>query len=219
MVLKVNWRWVTFALSAWISLMAARFFFMPLIEAAGDRFGSHLAAHGFAFYAHAGGGAVALITGALQWVLTSRNRRSRWHPWIGRTYVIAIALGGVSGLFIAVRAYGGFVARTGFSALAVAWLVSTTIAFTRARARDWRRHRIWMIRSFALTFAAVTLRLELPVLSVGGLTFEAAYPLVAWLCWVPNLLLAEWLIARERTSVSRTTRSIQPQHSRTADTY
>ena len=53
-----------------------------------------------------------------------------------------------------------------------------------------------MIRSAALTLAAVTLRLYLPigVITVG---FEASYPVIAWICWVPNLLAAEWLLRRE----------------------
>jgi hypothetical protein len=193
-----NWRWLSFALSAWISLMAARFFFLPLTEAASEDFGRHLAEHGLTFYAHAGGGAVALIAGALQWVLTSRSRRSRWHRLIGRTYVMAVAVGGLAGLVIATRAFGGLVARAGFSTLAVAWLGSTMVAWIRACAHDWTTHRAWMARSFALTFAAVTLRIWLPLLVTAGLSFEVAYRVVAWWSWVPNLVVAEWLITRER---------------------
>jgi hypothetical protein len=206
------WRWLTFLLSASIALTAARFLFLPLAEAASEPFGSHLAGHGLAFYLHAGGGAVALMAGALQWLQTSRARRSRWHRFIGRTYVIAIAVGGLSGLAIAVRAFGGPVSRAGFAVLAVAWLGSTAAAWTRARARDWDAHRAWMIRSFALTFAAVTLRLWLPLLVAAGLTFDVAYRLVAWWCWLPNLLFAEWLIAREQLAHSRKERTSIARH-------
>jgi predicted membrane protein DUF2306 len=189
------WRWGTFALSVWFSLMAARFFFLPLTEAASEPFGRHLAGHGLTFYLHAGGGAVALMTGALQWLLTAGSRRSRWHRLIGRTYVVAIAVGGLAGLAIATRAFGGIVARAGFSTLAVVWLASTMVAWTRARAQDWTMHRAWMVRSFALTFAAVTLRVWLPLLVTAGLSFEVAYRVVAWWSWLPNLVVAEWLIA------------------------
>jgi hypothetical protein len=67
-----------------------------------------------------------------------------------------------------------------------------------------------MVRNFALTFAAVTLRLWLPTAIIAGAPFELAYPVIAWLCWVPNLLLAELLLrqtphpATERTA-TRTT--------------
>jgi hypothetical protein len=50
-----------------------------------------------------------------------------------------------------------------------------------------------MIRNFALTFAAVTLRLYLPPVLIVGLPFAMSYAIIAWLCWVPNLLVAEWL--------------------------
>jgi hypothetical protein len=51
-----------------------------------------------------------------------------------------------------------------------------------------------MVRNFALTFAAVTLRVWLPAGTAAGVPFAVAYPVVAWLCWVPNLLAAEALI-------------------------
>jgi len=53
-----------------------------------------------------------------------------------------------------------------------------------------------MTRSYALTFAAVTLRIYLPLSQVAGIPFEPAYQTIAWLCWVPNLIVAEWLILR-----------------------
>jgi hypothetical protein len=51
-----------------------------------------------------------------------------------------------------------------------------------------------MIRNFSLAFAAVMLRLYLPAAVVAGADFALAYAIVAWACWVPNLLFAEWLL-------------------------
>lgn len=50
-----------------------------------------------------------------------------------------------------------------------------------------------MVRNFALTLAAVTLRIYLPASMIAGIEFEVAYPYIAWLCWVPNLVAAELL--------------------------
>jgi hypothetical protein len=61
-----------------------------------------------------------------------------------------------------------------------------------------------MVRNFALAFAAVTLRLWLPAAVVSGIAFEDAYPVIAWLCWVPNLLAAELLFNRTNRSVEQT---------------
>jgi hypothetical protein len=55
-----------------------------------------------------------------------------------------------------------------------------------------------MIRSFALTFAAVTLRIYLPLSLAAGLDYADSYPVIAWLCWVPNLLVAQLLVRSAR---------------------
>jgi hypothetical protein len=68
-----------------------------------------------------------------------------------------------------------------------------------------------MIRSFALTFAAVTLRLYLPASQIAGMPFPAAYSAIAWLCWVPNLLVAEWFI--RAASVAPEWRRFPPKRS------
>ena len=56
-----------------------------------------------------------------------------------------------------------------------------------------------MMRSYALTAAAITLRLYLPVFAITGIPFAEGYRLVAWICWIPNLMFAEWLLRPGRT--------------------
>lgn len=108
-----------------------------------------------------------------------------------------MAAGGVSGFVLALRSEGGAVAHAGFGALAVAWAFTTFRAFERARAADYPTHRRLMVRSYALTFAAVTLRIYIPVTTAVGFPFETAYPAIAWLCWVPNLAAANrWFVPR-----------------------
>jgi hypothetical protein len=54
-----------------------------------------------------------------------------------------------------------------------------------------------MIRSYSLAFAAVTLRIYLPIaVAVMRIPFDQAYPAIAWLCWVPNLIVTEWWVLR-----------------------
>ena len=53
-----------------------------------------------------------------------------------------------------------------------------------------------MIGSYALTLAAVTLRIYLPLSLALGVPFANAYRVISWLCWVPNIILAEWLVRR-----------------------
>src|SRR5256714_15643538 len=147
---------------------------------------------------HLAGAAVALVVGPLQHNSRLRDRFLEMHRWTGRTYVLAVLFGGAAALRLATISQGGLPAHAGFGLLAVLWLLATGQAYRHIRAGDQASHRRWMIRSYALTFAAVTLRIYLPVSIAAGLPFEPAYQTIAWLCWVPNLIVAEWIILRQR---------------------
>jgi predicted membrane protein DUF2306 len=150
----------------------------------------------WAVVGHLAGGAVALLTGAHQLNPALRTRFLEAHRWTGRMYLLAVAVGGTCGLALALRSQGGFVTHVGFGLLAVLWLATTGMAYLRIRARDQAGHRRWMFRSYALTFAAVTLRIYLPASLFAGLPFLPAYQAIAWACWVPNLLVTEWWFLR-----------------------
>jgi uncharacterized membrane protein len=150
-------------------------------------------AHKLGIYLHIFASAIALLLGPLQFSASIRANRPRLHRFIGRTYLIAgVVLGGFSGLYMALFAFGGLVAKLGFACLAIAWLFTGFCAYRAIRRGAVQAHRQWAIRNFSLTFAAVSLRIYLPSSLVAGIPFELAYPFIAWLCWVPNLLIAEW---------------------------
>lgn len=160
-----------------------------------------------ALMVHFGGGALAMAAGPFQLRTGPRARRSPLHRLLGRAYVVAILASGVAGLAMAFVSQGGVPAHVGFGLLAVCWLATTIQAFLTIRRGEVLAHQRWMIRSFALTYAAVTLRLYLPLSVVVGIPFEVSYPVIAWACWVPNLLVAEWLFvprSRPRAVVAAT---------------
>jgi uncharacterized membrane protein len=140
---------------------------------------------------HVAGAATALLIGPLQFLPRLRARRRALHRWLGRTYVAGCLIGGIGGLVMAFGATAGPIAGVGFGSLAVTWLVTTGQAWRTALARRFDAHRAWMIRSFALTFGAVTLRLYLPLLPLLGLSFMDSYRLTSFLAWIPNLIVAE----------------------------
>jgi uncharacterized membrane protein len=111
---------------------------------------------------------------------------------MGRMYMMAILSGGSAGLLLAFFSLGGMLAHVGFGLLAILWVTTTVMAFLAVRRGDLVVHQRWMTRSFALTLAAVTLRIYLPLSQAAGVPFAIAYPIIAWACWVPNLLVAEW---------------------------
>jgi len=106
-------------------------------------------------------------------------------------------LSGTAGLGIALFATGGIIPTLGFGGLAILWLYTTVNAYTNVRQKNINAHQRWMIRSYALCFAAVTLRIYLPIfIGAFGMDFIPAYRIIAWLCWVPNILVAEFLIIK-----------------------
>ena len=143
---------------------------------------------------HAGFAVVALMVGPFQFIAALRARRPVLHRWMGRAYVLCCLIAGVAGFVLALGSTTGPVSTAGFGILAMLWLVTTTKAWTSAMDRRFDDHRRWMIRSFALTFAAVTLRLYLPFAFFSPWGYDDTYRAISFLCWVPNLVFAEALL-------------------------
>ncbi len=158
---------------------------------------ARIASHAPSLYLHFLGGSAALVLGALQMSTLLRQRWPRLHRWMGRLYLTAVLLAGLAGLQMASVAVGGLVAQTGFATMAVLWLGSALMGYRAIRRGDVRAHRNWMMRNYALTLAALTLRLYLGITLAGlQMDFMQVYPFISWACWIPNLLLAEWLFVR-----------------------
>jgi len=146
---------------------------------------------------HAAGAATALLISPVQLVASVRRRFPSIHRWLGRLYVVGCTVGGIAGIPLALGSSAGWVATTGFGTLDIAWLVTTLSGWRAGRRKQFGDHRRWMVRSFALTYAAVTLRIYLVVLAVLPLSFlMSGYRIISFLCWVPNLLAAELLLRR-----------------------
>ena len=144
---------------------------------------------------HVAGAVTALLLGSLQFLPVLR--RAGAHRWIGRTYLLGCLVGGVAGLILAPGCKAGPIASAGFGGLAVLWIAVNLLGWRAALQGRFTEHRRWMIRSWALTLAAVTLRLYLPLVLAMDLPFLPWYRAISFLCWVPNLLVAEaWLRVR-----------------------
>lgn len=143
---------------------------------------------------------LAILIGPFQFLPGLRKGRLlKFHRWLGRAYLLSILFGGLSGLYMAQFAHGGLISELGFGILACLWLYTGYRAYRHIRNKEIDRHREWMIRNYALTFAGVMLRVWVPLSTMGfGADFTTAYVIIAWACWVPNLLVAEWIIRRIR---------------------
>lgn len=158
-----------------------------------------------AFFVHVYMSIWVLLAGFTQFSSRIRDYYPKMHRLFGYVYVADVVLvTGPAGFLMGIYANGGITSKVSFVTLAALWIFVTATAFVKAKNGDYVSHRNFMIRSYALTLSAITLRawkwsitnsFELPPMDV--------YRAVAWLGWVPNLAIAEFLIWRSSRSTRR----------------
>lgn len=169
------------------------YLFFPLGALVHPEMKVNFEANRIGIYLHIFASATALTVGPFQLSTNFRKKHINLHRWFGRLYlVVGVLIGGLAGLYMSFFAFGGVIAKIGFGSLAILWLYTGLRAYLAIRQGAIDVHRKWMIRNFALTLAAVTLRLLLPASIVAGIEFTVAYAIIAWICWVPNIIFAEW---------------------------
>lgn len=202
--------WIAMTVSATgLALFSARYFTLDRAVFLA-RQASVYAAHLGPVLLHVGGGVTALAVGPWQFVSRLRSRHPRVHRAMGRVYVVAVLAAAAGGLLLAPLSMGGPLAHIGFSVLAVVLLLTTGAAFVSILRRRIDDHRAWMVRSYALVFAAVTFRSWLG-LAATGLPFDQVYAVGSWTSWLIDLVAAELLLAtlgRFRTSATSPRRVI-----------
>jgi len=161
--------------------------------------------HRWTMLAHIGAGIGAMAGGLLQFVPAIRRARPRLHRGVGLAYLAGVTLGGATGVPLAFQFLGAvppelhrvfYPSVVAFLVLSPTWVAVSAMAFLRARQRRFDEHRAWMVRSYSLTFAAVTARVLAPLflaltgdpalLANGGIVL-----------WPLNLAFAEWLLRRK----------------------
>ena len=154
----------------------------------------------YAFYAHVLTSTFVLLAGATQFWPLFLQRFRAWHRRIGKLYVLIILLAsGPAAMVMSFYANGTQVAKTSFVLLTFLWIGFTAAAWYWAVKRNFRLHRNFMIRSYALTLSAITLRAYALVLPhFVHMSGKDEYSLIAWASWTINLLIAEMLICLTR---------------------
>ncbi|MEQ1586750.1 MAG: DUF2306 domain-containing protein [Cyclobacteriaceae bacterium] len=157
-----------------------------------------------AYYSHVLISAVILIIGFVQVLKSIRKHWPKIHRYLGMVYIMGI-------LFFA--APGGFVMSlfinrgpwvlASFITQCTLWFYFTVVAYQKARSKDFESHEHWIWRSFALTLAAITLRIYIFIFSFStDLSQASGYALLAWLSWVPNLLIVEaWFYLKRKSKI------------------
>ncbi len=186
--------WLMLTSGIAVAIYATRYFVLPTTDA-------HFARYIVPLRLHIAGGICALLAGPWQFSEKLRRKALNLHRWLGRFYLLSVGLGAIAGFVMATVSEEGLPTHLGFGVLAVLWFATGLQAYRIILRGQVERHREWMIRNFALTLAAVTLRIYMPLMLFAlHWPFRTAYITVSWICWIPNLLVAEWIVRRRKLS-------------------
>lgn len=151
------------------------------------------------FYLHVYSAIFVLLAGFFQFNSKVLSKFPVLHRNIGKLYVFTVLfLSAPSGLFIGVFANGGLYSKISFVSLSLLWFYFTLKGFTTIKHKDIVRHKAFMLRSFALTFSAITLRLwKVVLIYFFHPSPMDVYQIIAWLGWIPNLLIIEYYLYKQ----------------------
>ncbi len=151
----------------------------------------------YSFYIHVFTSILVITSGLFQFSKTILNNYTKIHRTSGFIYLaVVLLISGPSALVMSFYANGGYPAQTSFLILSILWLGATFLAYYYVRKKDYEKHGKWMVRSYALTLSAVSLRLYSYLFDVFHLTMDPVnlYILLSWMSWTLNLVIAEILI-------------------------
>jgi hypothetical protein len=149
------------------------------------------------FFLHVFTSPLVLLAGALQFNSHLINNRPLIHRYLGLSYlIIVLFISGPGAFVMGIYANGGAPAKVSFVFLTTLWLIFTALAWYYAKRKRYIVHAEFMIRGYALTLSAITLRIYGIVINHYhfGLKPVDKYIIVAWLSWVPNIIIAEMII-------------------------
>jgi uncharacterized membrane protein len=141
---------------------------------------------------HIAGGIVALLVGPGQLGLGLKRQRLNLHRRLGIAYMTSVGLSSAAAFYLAAHTDLGWVFGAGLAGLAVAWIVTTGLAFAAIRRGLIHQHQEWMTRSYVVTFAFVTFRIFTGIMQATGVgTLQEELAAASWFCWAVPLLITE----------------------------
>ena len=155
----------------------------------------------FIFYIHVYTAIFSLLAGFTQFNNNLLKNKPFIHKTIGKLYVFTVLfLASPSGFFIGLFANGGFYSKVSFVTLSLLWFYFTLKGFLMIKFKQINRHKKFMLRSFALAFSAITLRLwKVILVYLFHPSPMDTYQIIAWLGWIPNILLVEYYIYKQES--------------------
>ena len=158
----------------------------------------HLINYPIAMYLHFIFGPLSLALMGFQFLKNFRQMKPLIHKRIGYIYIASCLLAAFSAIPLALNTKEGPIAALGLLTLALVWIVFICLATRAIFNSNFKLHERYMYRAAALTFAGVTLRLYLIIaVSVLDISYQVAYPIISWLCWLSPLIAVEIYIQKK----------------------
>ena len=162
--------------------------------AGGEALGQYRGKEAWIFM-HLGGGMIALLVGPGQLWLGHKNRKIEVHRKLGLVYMGAIAVSVTAAFYLATHTALGWVFGAGLMGLAIAWIVTTGMAFVAVRRSLLDQHQEWMIRSYVVTFGFVFFRIFAGIMQATGIgSLQEQLSAASWFCWAAPLLVTEAIL-------------------------
>ncbi|KAK1675084.1 hypothetical protein BDP55DRAFT_769026 [Colletotrichum godetiae] len=147
---------------------------------------------------HIGGSLVAMGLGPFQFLPQLRQQNIQIHRWLGWVYVLAVTTGGIAAFYVTFNSEALLWGKVGFGLLALGWLETARRSIVAIRSSgDIKSHQAWMTRNFALTYAAVMLRWQLPLMIAAGMDVRFALSITGYISWMPNLWFVERFVLKK----------------------
>jgi uncharacterized membrane protein len=157
----------------------------------------HVDSWRISFYLHVFVSILVLVSGFTQFSKYIRINYPKIHRWFGMVhFAILLGFSAPSALVMSFYANGGTWSKCSFILLSLLWIFTTIMSLFFLRKGNYQQHSNWMVRSYALTLSAISLRLYVWLLDIFKIDIHPihAYILVSWSSWVLNLLIAELVI-------------------------
>ena len=157
----------------------------------------HIKLWRYSFYTHVFFSPIVILSGLFQFNRWLIKNKPKVHRILGYIYIVSVLLiSAPSALVMAFYANGGRIAQISFVMLTLCWILFTWVALQKARKGNYTSHVKWMLRSYALTLSAVTLRFYAYLFDVFNVNIppRETYILVSYLSWIPNLIFVQLLI-------------------------
>ncbi|MEM1000500.1 MAG: DUF2306 domain-containing protein [Bacteroidota bacterium] len=158
-------------------------------------------------FLHRVGGSAYVIIGILQFSKKLRKNRPRLHRNLGKIFLLlSVALGVGGALMSIVVPFSGIketIPTVFFSGM---FMFFTYKAYVTARAKQFLKHREWVIRNFAIGIAVATIRFYYVLLLYGtDLSIQDVFATSVWMGFVTNMVIAEiWIdVTRKKARVRK----------------